>query len=106
MYSKLGHSRTRAGPEDVSGGVSWLMLALYELITLLGEANVERPHGPSRSVQMASEEQCSSTTEANEREREHIHGTTHCTKSGFHGLSLNPPYSPEIMCPSYPVLWT
>ena len=44
------------------------MLALYELITLLWGANVEWFHGPSRSVQMASEEQCSSTTGANERE--------------------------------------
>lgn len=69
IHSELGHSSTGAGPEDVSGGVSWLMLALYKLIILLGRANAEWLHGPPRSVQMASEELCSSTTGANERER-------------------------------------
>lgn len=44
------------------------MLALYELITLLWVANAEWLNGPSKSVQMASEEQCSSTTGTNERE--------------------------------------
>lgn len=44
------------------------MLALYALITLLWGANAEWLNGPSKSEQMASKEQCSGTTETNERE--------------------------------------
>lgn len=83
---------TRAGREDIWGSVTWSLPVSGEPIGLLWEARVGWCHGPSKSVQVASEEQGASS-QGLRREKEHLldfDAWPRPVLSGFHASSGNP----------------